>query len=82
MATLLTDVAKAAPNVGDTKVGDVNVGLDAKTTLPVPVAAVAPVPPRATESVPVVPAIIGMPVALANRFVNVIFLVMLLCTNG
>ena len=70
-------VAVASPRTGDTKVG-----LVANTTLPVPVAVVAPVPPRATESVPVVPAIIGMPVALAKRFVNVIFLVMLLCTNG
>ena len=82
IATLLRDVAEAAPNVGDTKVGVDNVGLVAKTTLPVPVAAVAPVPPRATLSVPVVPATIGMPVALVKRFVNVIFFVMLLCTSG
>ena len=82
IVTLFIVVAEATPNVGVTNVGVVNVGLVANTTLPVPVAAVAPVPPRATESVPVVPAIIGMPVALANRFVNVIFLVMLLCTNG
>lgn len=76
-ATLLTVVAVAAP-----KVGVVNVGLVDRTTLPDPVDVVTPVPPRATERVPVVPAIIGMPVALENRLVNVIFLVMLLCTNG
>ena len=76
-ATLLIVVAVAAP-----KVGVVNVGLVDRTRLPEPVDVVTPVPPRATESVPVVPAIIGMPVALANRLVNVIFLVMLLCTKG
>jgi hypothetical protein len=52
---------EGVPNAGVTKVGLVD-----RTTLPEPVEVVTPVPPRATESVPVVPPTIGKPVALVN----------------
>ena len=51
---------------GVPRFGVVRTGLVLRTTLPVPVEIVTPVPPRATESVPVVPATIGKPVALVN----------------
>lgn len=51
---------------GVPKAGVTSVGLVDSTTLPEPVEAVTPVPPRATERVPVVPATIGSPVALVN----------------
>ena len=51
---------------GVPKLGVVNTGLVDNTTLPEPVDVVTPVPPLATESVPVVPATIGNPVALVN----------------
>jgi len=54
------------PDDGVPKAGVTNVGLLERTALPVPVDVVTPVPPRATESVPVVPATIGRPVALVN----------------
>ena len=57
-------VPVAAPMTGVTSVGLVD-----KTTLPVPVDVVTPVPPRATVRVPVVPATIGSPVALASDVV-------------
>lgn len=53
-ATLLMDVAVATPNVGVTSVGVLD-----NTALPVPVEVVTPVPPRATDKVPEVPATIG-----------------------
>ena len=49
---------------GVPKAGVTSVGLLERTALPVPVDVVTPVPPRATESVPVVPATIGRPVTL------------------
>ena len=52
---------EGVPNAGVTKVGLVD-----KTTFPEPVEDVTPVPPRATDNVPVVPAIIGSPVAFVN----------------
>jgi hypothetical protein len=54
------------PLAGVPKAGVTSVGLLERTALPVPVDVVTPVPPRATERVPVVPAIIGRPVALVN----------------
>ena len=64
-----------------------SVGEFDSTVLPVPVDVVTPVPPRATDSVPVVPATIGRPVALAsdvvlNSSALVIFLVIPPCTMG
>ena len=53
--------ADGVPSAGVT-----NVGLVDNTTLPEPVEVVTPVPPRATDNVPVVPATIGSPVALVN----------------
>ena len=44
----------------------VNVGEADNTTLPEPVEPVTPVPPLATDNVPVVPAIIGNPVQVVN----------------
>jgi hypothetical protein len=55
------DVPVAAPMFGVTSVGDVE-----STTFPVPVLAVTPVPPLATDRVPVVPATIGNPVAFVS----------------
>jgi hypothetical protein len=49
------------PKAGVTSVGDVE-----STTFPVPVEVVTPVPPLATDKVPVVPATIGKPVQLVN----------------
>jgi hypothetical protein len=49
------------PNTGATKVA-----LSLNTLLPVPVKDVTPVPPLATDKLPVVPAMIGNPVALVN----------------
>ena len=46
--------------------GVVKTGLVDNTTLPVPVELVTPVPPLATDKVPVVPATIGKPVALVS----------------
>jgi hypothetical protein len=82
IATLLKDVAVATPSVGV-----VSVGLVDNTTLPVPVEVATPVPPRATLSVPVVPEIMGSPVAVAkdadvNSCALVNFLVMPACTIG
>lgn len=54
------------PDAGVPKAGVTSVGLLERTALPVPVDVVTPVPPRATERVPVVPATIGRPVALVN----------------
>jgi hypothetical protein len=53
--------AEGVPRLGVVRVGDVE-----RTTLPDPVDVVTPVPPRATERVPVVPATIGSPVALVK----------------
>ena len=58
---LVNTTADGVPNAGV-----VNTGLVDNTTLPVPVEVVTPVPPLATESVPVVPATIGNPVALVK----------------
>jgi hypothetical protein len=66
IATLLILVAVAAPKVGVMSAGEVKDGALDNTTLPLPVDVVTPVPPRATESVPVVPAMIGSPVAFTN----------------
>jgi hypothetical protein len=52
---------EGVPNAGVT-----NVGLVFKTTLPVPVFEVTPVPPFATVSVPVTPVVSGSPVAFVN----------------
>jgi hypothetical protein len=53
-------IADGVPRSGVVKVGEVD-----STTPPLPVElAVTPVPPRATDKVPVVPAIIGKPVIL------------------
>jgi len=60
-ATLLIEVAVAAPIVGVVNVGDVD-----KTTEPEPVDDVTPVPPLPTPSVPVTPVVSGSPVALVN----------------
>lgn len=46
---------------GVPRAGVTNTGLVDNTTLPVPVEVVTPVPPRATERVPVVPATMGRP---------------------
>jgi hypothetical protein len=54
------------PDEGVPNTGVTNVGLVDNTVLPVPVEVVTPVPPRATERVPVVPATIGKFVALVN----------------
>lgn len=51
--------ADGVPSAGDTKVG-----LSDRTTLPVPVEVVTPVPPFATGSVPVTPVVSGRPVTL------------------
>ena len=51
---------------GVPRAGVTSVGLLLRTTLPVPVELVTPVPPRATESVPVVPATMGRPVAFVS----------------
>ena len=64
IAIRLIDVAVATPSTGAAKVGPAD-----RTTLPEPVEVVTPVPPRATDNVPVVPAIIGRPVALASDVV-------------
>jgi hypothetical protein len=53
--------AEGVPRLGVVRAGDVE-----RTTLPDPVDVVTPVPPRATERVPVVPATIGSPVALVK----------------
>jgi hypothetical protein len=52
---------EGVPSAGATKVG-----LFDRTTLPVPVEDVTPVPPLATGNVPVVPPSIGKPVALVS----------------
>jgi len=52
---------EGVPNAGVT-----NVGLVFKTTLPVPVLVVTPVPPLATGRVPVTPVVSGSPVAFVN----------------
>jgi len=54
------------PEDGVPNAGVTNAGLVARTTSPVPVDVVTPVPPRATERVPVVPVKIGNPVAFAK----------------
>jgi hypothetical protein len=54
------------PDAGVPKAGVTRVGLVDKTTSPVPVEVVTPVPPLATDSVPEVPAIIGKPVQLVK----------------
>lgn len=56
----------STPLAGVPKAGVTSVGLLDNTTLPVPVDVVTPVPPRATERVPVVPAMIGRPVVFAK----------------
>ena len=58
---LVRIAADGVPRFGVTRTGDVD-----KTTEPVPVDVVTPVPPRATDSVPVVPATMGSPVALVR----------------
>ena len=58
---LVRVAADGVPKLGVVKVGEVE-----RTTLPVPVEVVTPVPPRTTESVPVVPATMGKPVALVS----------------
>jgi len=55
------DVAVATPNVGVTKVGELD-----NTTLPEPVEVVTPVPPLATGNVPVTPVVKGNPVAFVK----------------
>lgn len=69
----VTPVVKGRPvafvrvaEVGVPKIGVTNVGLVDKTTLPVPVLVVTPVPPLATGSVPVTPVVSGKPVAFVN----------------
>jgi hypothetical protein len=52
---------EGVPNAGVT-----NVGLVFKTTLPVPVFVVTPVPPLATGKVPVTPVVRGRPVAFVS----------------
>ena len=54
------------PDDGVPKAGVVRLGEVDKTTLPDPVEPVTPVPPLATDNVPVVPATIGNPVQLVN----------------
>lgn len=54
------------PEEGVPSAGVTNVGLVERTTSPVPVDDVTPVPPRAAERVPVVPATIGRPVAFVS----------------
>jgi hypothetical protein len=54
------------PDVGVPRAGATSVALSDNTTLPVPVEVATPVPPLATERVPVVPATIGRPVALVR----------------
>lgn len=54
------------PDAGVPSAGDTSVGLFESTTLPEPVDVVTPVPPRATDRVPVVPATIGKPVAFVS----------------
>ena len=49
------------PSAGVTKVGEVD-----RTTDPVPVDVVVPVPPDATGNIPVTPVLNGRPVALVN----------------
>ena len=56
---LVNTIAEGVPRAGVVKTGLVD-----NTTLPVPVEAVTPVPPLATDRVPVVPSTIGSPVAL------------------
>ena len=53
-------------DVGVPKTGVTSVGLVFKTTLPVPVEVVTPVPPLLARSVPVTPVVNGNPVALVN----------------
>ena len=54
------------PLVGVPNIGVTNVGLVERTTLPVPVLVVTPVPPLATGNVPVTPVVRGRPVAFVN----------------
>lgn len=56
---LVRTAADGVPNAGVTSVGEVD-----RTTLPVPVDEVTPVPPFATGSVPVTPVVSGSPVRL------------------
>ena len=53
------------PSAGVTRVGDV-----LKTTAPVPVDVVTPVPPLATGNVPLTPLLNGSPVAFVNEIVG------------
>ena len=54
------------PEVGVPKSGVTKVGEVLKTTEPVPVDVVTPVPPFPTASVPIIPVVKGKPVALVN----------------
>ena len=54
------------PDEGVPNTGVINVGEVESTVLPVPVELVTPVPPLATDNVPVVPPTIGKPVAFVN----------------
>lgn len=54
------------PDAGVPNAGVTSVGLVAKTTEPVPVAVVDPVPPLATGRVPVTPVVKGRPVTLVS----------------
>jgi hypothetical protein len=56
----------ATPEVGVPSNGVTNVGEVDRTTEPVPVEVVTPVPPLATGNVPVTPVVKGKPVALVN----------------
>jgi serine protease inhibitor len=56
----------SVPEEGVPNAGVTSVGLVANTTAPEPVEVVAPVPPLATDNVPVVPATIGRPVAFVS----------------
>jgi hypothetical protein len=53
---------EGVPNAGEVRLGELE-----RTTLPDPVLDVTPVPPLATDKVPVVPASIGSPVQLVNE---------------
>jgi hypothetical protein len=56
----------SVPDAGVPRAGATSVALSDNTLLPEPVEVVTPVPPLATERVPVVPATIGRPVALVK----------------